>query len=260
MFYSKYTIITILLFVSLACSIGNQEPTPSVTPSNIEAVVEESSIKTESKLQVDEAILRLDRTNFSPNEAITVHFMIKGNVSDTAWIGIIPTEIPHGDEVENDAHDLSYQYLDGQMEGDLTFTVPDSPGSYDFRMYDTDSDNGQEIAYVSFTVTPNEFVPHPEAELILSQTSFAPGDTIAVQFKALPNFSTNAWIGIVPSDIPHGQEEVNDFNHIDYQYLDGQMSGELTFVAPQDTGSYDFRMHDTDSQGSEITFVTFQVE
>lgn len=66
-----------------------------------------------------------------------------------ALIGIIPSNIPHGDEEVNDAHDVTYQYLEGRTSGTLVFTAPSS-GYWDLRMHSSDS-SGVEIATVSFT-------------------------------------------------------------------------------------------------------------
>ena len=78
-------------------------------------------------------------------------------------------------------------------------------------------------------------------------------------FAAPDSFPSDAWVGIIPSDVPHGSEATNDENDLDYEYLDGQESGALTFVAPNEVGSYDFRLHDTDQDGQEVASVTFQV-
>jgi hypothetical protein len=37
-------------------------------------------------------------------------------------------------------------------------------------------------------------------------------------------------------------------------------SGTMTFTAPGDAGKYDFRMHDTDANGVEVTSITFEVK
>ena len=95
--------------------------------------------------------LRLDKTIFSPGEEIAVHFSVADQVAQDAWIGIIPSSVPHGSEAENDQHDLTYQYLQGKQGGTLMFKAPAVAGDYDFRMHDTDND-GKEIASVSFQV------------------------------------------------------------------------------------------------------------
>ena len=96
-------------------------------------------------------ILSLDRTVVVPGDYITVHFRGAQGLSPNAWIGIIPSHVPHGDEPTNDRNDISYQPLRGQAAGSLTFRAPDRPGYYDFRMNDSDN-QGREIAFISFTV------------------------------------------------------------------------------------------------------------
>jgi len=95
--------------------------------------------------------LTLDKDSYKPGEMITVTFTALSTYDNTAWIGIIPSHIAHGDEVLNDQHDISYQYLNGIASGTLTFTAPSTPGSYDMRMHDTDN-SGKEVASTSFTV------------------------------------------------------------------------------------------------------------
>jgi hypothetical protein len=54
--------------------------------------------------------LRLDRIEYCPGENIKVHFTAPANLPDNAWKGIIPSAVMHGNESENDKHDLTYQY------------------------------------------------------------------------------------------------------------------------------------------------------
>ena len=98
------------------------------------------------------------------------------------------------------------------------------------------------------------------AELRLEKTQFAPGESIRVSFTASPDFAANAWVGIIPSAVPHGSEPVNDQNDSTYQHLNKRASGELTFAAPTQPGSYDFRMNDCDDNGKEVASVSFSVE
>jgi len=95
--------------------------------------------------------LRLTRDRYSPGEAIVVDFTAPSSYASNAWIGIIPSHVPHGSEAENDRHDLTYQYLQKRTSGSLTFTAPTAPGNYDLRLHDTDN-NGKEVASVSFQV------------------------------------------------------------------------------------------------------------
>lgn len=92
-----------------------------------------------------------DKNVYAPGETITVTFSAPAGLPTNAWVGIIPSNVPHGDEAQNDTYDLTYQYLNGMTSGMLVFSAPSVPGTYDFRMHDTDS-NGKEIASVTFTV------------------------------------------------------------------------------------------------------------
>ncbi|MBN2223249.1 MAG: hypothetical protein JW765_01090 [Deltaproteobacteria bacterium] len=95
--------------------------------------------------------LAVDKSVYAPGETITVTFSAPAGLPTNAWVGIIPSNVPHGDEAQNDSYDLTYQYLNGMTSGMLVFSAPTVPGSYDFRMHDTDS-NGKEIASITFTV------------------------------------------------------------------------------------------------------------
>ncbi|WP_291724671.1 hypothetical protein [Bernardetia sp.] len=96
--------------------------------------------------------LTLDKTSVKVNEALKVSFTVDKKLTGNPWIGIIPSEIEHGDEGKNDAHDVSYKYFDNQESGTLDFTAPTKAGKYDFRMHTTDS-KGVEIVSISFEVT-----------------------------------------------------------------------------------------------------------
>jgi hypothetical protein len=207
----------------------------------------------------DQSPLRLDKTSFAPGDQITVHFTTPAVFPPDAWIGIIPSQAPHGSESENDKYDLTYQYMGGQSAGTLVFPAPVQPGSYDFRMHDTDN-NGREVASITFTVGGAVAAPQSQSPLRLDKTSFAPGEQIVVHFTTPGNFADNAWIGIIPSNVPHGNESENDRYDLSYQYLKGRNSGSLAFRAPAQAGSYDFRMHDTDNNGKETASITFNVQ
>ncbi len=100
----------------------------------------------------------------------------------------------------------------------------------------------------------------PKPSIALAKNSFTPGESVTVQYVALPSYAENAWIGIIPSNVSHGSESQNDQHDISYQYLKKSTSGSMTFRAPNQPGTYDFRMHDTDNNGIEVASVTFTVE
>lgn len=102
--------------------------------------------------------------------------------------------------------------------------------------------------------------PSGGATLELTKKTYSAGEQIKVEYTALSTYASNAWVGIIPSNISHGSEAENDKHDITYQYLNKSTSGTLTFTAPDKPGEYDFRMHDTDSNGKEVTHVTFTVK
>jgi hypothetical protein len=82
-----------------------------------------------------------------------VHFTAPDTFAAGAWMGIIPSEVPHGSAMTNDEHDLDYAYLNNQVSGVLIFAAPTDPGSYDFRLNDSEDASGEEVASVTFQVT-----------------------------------------------------------------------------------------------------------
>jgi hypothetical protein len=111
------------------------------------------------------------------------------------------------------------------------------------------------IALLMLTGTTSMYAQN----LNLSKNFFKPGEAITVQFSAPGNYPSNAWVGIIPSNISHGSEVVNDQNDLVYQYLSGKTSGSLSFTAPTELGKYDFRMNDDDNSGHEVASVSFVV-
>jgi hypothetical protein len=103
-----------------------------------------SSAPTSASLNISQYIV-------SPGESIAVRFSAPAGLASNAWIGIIPSWVAHGSEATNDQHELTYQYLNGMTSGTLYFSAPTTPGSYDFRLNDTDNE-GNELTYATFTV------------------------------------------------------------------------------------------------------------
>jgi hypothetical protein len=201
----------------------------------------------------------LQKTQFEPGEEIKINFTAEGNFGESPWIGIIPSEVKHGSEEENDANDLTYQYFTNMTEGEMTFNAPQEPGSYDFRMNSADGD-GIEITSVTFTVVAPPPPPEGTALLLLNKTEFTAGEEIVVSYSAPESYEERAWIGIIPSDTPHGSEATNDGVDLAYEYLKKRTNGEIKFTAPSEPGAYDIRMHDSDSDGKEVASKSFVVK
>jgi outer membrane protein OmpA-like peptidoglycan-associated protein len=197
--------------------------------------------------------LKLSAATVAPGAAFTVTFTAPPGLAEDAWVGIIPSSVPHGDGAEDDRHDVAYEYVSGRTSGSMAFEAPGTPGSWDARFIDT-AQNGTEIASVTFEVRALG-----GATLSLDRTKYAAGEDVTFHFTAPAGFAKNAWVGVVPSSVPHGDEEANDRADLGYVYLEGRTAGELTLQAPTEGGSYDLRMNDTDQHGREVASVTFTV-
>ncbi|PKL76706.1 MAG: hypothetical protein CVV27_08915 [Candidatus Melainabacteria bacterium HGW-Melainabacteria-1] len=206
--------------------------------------------------------LSLSRSQYSAGESITVSFRIDPALShdQTAWIGIVPADVPHGSESENDKYDLSFQYLEGKAQGEMSFVAPETPGNYDLRLHTSDS-NGLEIAHVNFSVS-GPVKPISGNALVLDKSRYLPGETIivTVSIKAEDKRDESAWVGLLPSVIEHGDEALNDRHHLAYQYMGKYLSGKMRFEAPKVPGFYDLRLHDSDDNGRELVYVSFVVD
>jgi len=203
-------------------------------------------------IKLKKGTLELEKETFVPGESIRLAFSTEDKYTEKGWIGIIPSEIPHGDENRNDQNDIAYRYLLGQNSGIFEFEAPSKPGSYDFRLHDTDK-NGKEIIHVTFKVIPTQ------GSLSLTKKEYFPSEEITVSFKSLMKLADKAWIGILPSNVPHGDETRNDRFDLSYRYLGGKSTGTIKFTAPGQPGKYDFRLHDTDKNGKELASVSFEV-
>lgn len=95
--------------------------------------------------------LSINKPLVTPGEEFTVSFSVSPALPENAWIGIVPSNIPHGSEAVNDQHDLTYQYIQKRQNGTMAFKAPSTPGSFDLRLNDTD-DNGREVASTTFFV------------------------------------------------------------------------------------------------------------
>lgn len=206
----------------------------------------------ESRESITSDRFRLDKASFTPGSTIKLHFTAEENFESNAWIGIVPSGVSHGSEEVNDRHDQAYEYLQNRISGTSEFTAPTEPGSYDFRM----NNDGAEVDFITFEVAPPTLESLTNNRLRLDKTSFTPGSTIEVHFQAEDSYDSNAWIGIVPSGVSHGSENVNDRNDIAYKYLQNRVSGTLKFTAPTEPGPYDFRMN---NDAAEVSFISFEV-
>ncbi len=111
-----------------------------------------------SSSTVEGARLALTRTEYEPWWEIAATFQVPAGLPDSAWVGIVPSDVPHGDEATNDQHDVGYDYIRGRRQGTLWFQAPSAPGDYDLRLNESD-DGGRELASVSFRIVETREAP-----------------------------------------------------------------------------------------------------
>lgn len=207
---------------------------------------------------VEETEITADKASYDAGQDIVVTYDIVEDLDENAWIGIIPSATKHNSEDEADAVDTDYEYLEGSKAGTKTLSAPITAGSYDARIYSSDKADASELGYVSFTVMA---VDNNKVTLELDEEEYSAGDTITVTYSGATNLNSQAWLGIIPSDIEHGSEDINDANDISYAYIEGGTDGTATLYAPTDVGSYDIRLNesDTGTDAKELAYVSFTV-
>ena len=109
----------------------------------------------------------------------------------------------------------------------------------------------------SSTPTSSEGIVAGNTTITTSKSTYTIDEGIDFSFTAskLPD---DAWIGIVPAAIPHGDEAVNDSHDTSYEHLRGRTNGDITLPNPG-LGTWTLRLHDTDNNGRELTHVAFEV-
>jgi hypothetical protein len=97
-------------------------------------------------------------------------------------------------------------------------------------------------------------------ELTLNAQNFDPGEEIHLRYVVTGTLDEHAWIGLFAASVPYqAQQGTSHESEIDHQYLLGNTSGTLTFVAPQEPGSYDLRLFDKDNNGQLLSKIAFTV-
>ena len=192
--------------------------------------------------------LRTGKDMYTADELITVHYSgMPGNAQD--WITVVGALAPEDSYGE-------YYYTEGRTDGQMEFNGL-TPGRYEARAFHDWPNGGYGImARHAFVV--EEASPGSRPRLTLGSEDYSPGDEISVRFSVPPDFTRYAWAGIVSSALPHGDEKLNRDNTSVFQLLGGRTSGDISFTAPLEPGSYDVRLHDREG-GVEVAHVSFIV-
>ena len=116
--------------------------------------MEDAGEVTVSNTAVEKTTIKLDNTMYEAGGDITVTLNVAAteNLADTAWVGVIPSDVVHGDEKINDEYDSDYEYVSNAVNDQLSLVAPSEMGEYDVRLFSSDTSLAEEITYVSFDV------------------------------------------------------------------------------------------------------------
>lgn len=203
--------------------------------------------------------LRADITNLvwnAENRTVTANVTYENLPENSnAWICVVPSNTPHNEQDADNA-DIDYTSLRNFESGNFAgFELSDNSlsGNYDLRIYAND-DGGQELACVTF------YIDGPKAEI--ANVQWNPDTRTVTADVTYHNFSNDnsAWIGIVPSDTPHNEQDADkaDINYISLRNFESGAFPGIT--VPDDIhGSYDLRIYSSDYHGSELACVCFTI-
>ncbi len=181
--------------------------------------------------KIDGAYLSLDRVVFMPGEKIDLRLSVPENVS--AWIGIMPSDEPHGSLDETKA--ISYSHANNTTR-ELALEAPRMVGSYEIRMYATD-----ELVHLPIKVEVPVIDVFP--------TEVKACESVNVTYSGAPGYEGD-WVGIFSVD-------AGDRSPIARKYLDGSTNGSLVLYMPSIPGTYNIRMFADD--GYRLLAVSQQV-
>lgn len=97
--------------------------------------------------------IEVESKSYKRGEAVRTFLFWNGTPADDAWVGIVPADVPHGEELVNDDYDIDYVYIASYQPGEvIEFTGDYEPGEYTMRVHETDG-GGPELAWCKFTIT-----------------------------------------------------------------------------------------------------------
>jgi hypothetical protein len=198
--------------------------------------------------------LSVSLTSMSPGQALQVK-VANGPGNTTDWVGLFPATAADGAP-------LVWRYLNGMQtapasgltSATLTFTMPQTPGTYDFRLFRS---NSLTKLATSVTVTVQASAT---PTVTPSATTVGPGQAVLVTVANGPGNTTD-WIGLFGRTTADGSP-------LAWRYLNGTQtpptsgltSATVTFTMPQARGTYNFRFFRSNSLTKLATSVTVTVQ
>lgn len=226
--------------------------------------------ETDSSVKVTEFAVFRDQPNLGAAE---VKLILEGDTSNTVVI-LLPKHIAHGDyQTAFDNADTILNVEDFSAEGnygtDGNLQMPYDFWNYELRVFDgRQADTATELAFVPLAaeaeVKIGELIQTELASalkvngLTLDKFEYKVGEDGEINgIIDAEGFSDEAWIGVIPSGVPHGDDERNDTYDEDYKYLSELENGSFTLALPQTPGNYDLRICDGTV---EVAYMTITIK
>jgi endonuclease/exonuclease/phosphatase family metal-dependent hydrolase len=176
----------------------------------------------------------------SPNQALTITWTAPNGRPANDWIGLYKVGDP-------ETSSISWQYTGGAPSGSGTFIAPSQVGQYEFRYF---TNNGYNKVATSNIVSISE--GGATYSLAASPSITNPWQTLTVTWTAPSGRPANDWIGLF-------NVGTSDTSYISWRYTGGASSGSTTFIAPSQTGQYEFRYFTNNSYTKVATSSTVTV-
>lgn len=174
--------------------------------------------------------LTLAADAFRPGEPIPVDYRLEQPAAANTWVGLVPAEVESTAEADNDAVDVTYEYVpEGSASGTLRLAGQAAPGRYRLRLFAGDNSGSAMLAETPvFDVRPWSWPEGEGPRLTLSADEIATDEELTVAFELPEALPEQAWLAVVPATVTSLEEPDNDAEDVTYEYVRGT-AGEVRF-------------------------------
>jgi len=231
--------------------VAEPEPAPVAEPAPPVAAEPPAEAEPPAIPSTTAVAVTLDRTAVQPNQTLVATVAAAEALGETAWIAIVPADVPHGDESVIAENYVTWAWIRNLADGTWTVNAPIPYGAYEVRVMADDA-GGPDIAWIGFEVAPPEIISFTAPDWVL------PGSEVVVAFEVSGALSDSAWLALVPATAPPGDDDITDQHDIAYAYANS-LQGAWAFAAPAQFGRYEVRLLADTLGGPRIASVRFEV-
>lgn len=174
-------------------------------------------------------------TVLHPGDKIEVMFIAAADLSARSWLGFVKSDAAESPEPFH----FNQQIINKRSGGILTLEVPQMLGDYRLWMYDRANGILLVEEQVRIEVDVDSAILDVPGGLTVT-----PGQKFEVEFRASPNYSSYAWVGVVDAGTPIDKPMKSIGRFYGKFYLNNKDAGKLTFTAPARPGRYLLRMQE----------------